>query len=60
MNTKIIAVIAIVVVVAAGCGTALLVMNNGDNDKPYRSSDMTGRLAVMREFGTSRVIYFSV
>jgi len=47
MNAKIVAVIAIVVVVAAGCGAALFVMNNDDSDKPYRSSDMTGRLAVM-------------
>ena len=44
MNTKVIAILAVVVVVAAGAGAAVFLMNG--NDSPYRSSDLSGRLAV--------------
>lgn len=45
MNVKITAIAVVLVVVVAGCA-AYLLMNN-DNDDSYRSTDTTGRLAIM-------------
>ena len=45
MNVKVLAIVAVVIVVAAGGGAAILLMNNNDDGK-YRSSDLSGRLAV--------------
>lgn len=44
MNSKIIAIAAIAIVITAGCG-AFLIMN--DEEGGYRSTDNTGRLAIM-------------
>ena len=44
MNSKIIAIAAIAIIITAGCG-AFLIMN--DEEGGYRSTDNTGRLAIM-------------
>lgn len=45
-NKKLFAVIAVVVIVAAGVGGALYLSNQGDKSSNGRSTDMTGRLMV--------------
>lgn len=45
MNLKIISVIAAIIIVAAG-GSALLLINN-DNNNEYKSTDNSGRLAIL-------------
>lgn len=45
MNNKVIAIIAVVIIAVAGCSAGVILLN--DDDTEYRSSDVTGRLAIL-------------